>query len=638
LPSAILHIQMLSARDIFLVVLRTSIRTLCWFLKLSVIVCTFALDRLKPTVAQHYYRTYKYDSLKNDEIRLLLLHGGGRSDPIVFELATVKLSVQPEYEALSYVWGDPNVNEPVFLVTGQQMKATTNLIAALRRLRHKQGIRILWVDALCINQNDLDERAVQVLQMGKIYAWATQVLIWLGEETENEGYRFLGILDRVDELLSNFSPTYHIFLKVGSSPQEIERWSRIDQELDNMNVVPIIKFLERPWWRRAWVVQELVKSREAVLIWGRTCIPWQRVRKVLPVLCTQRHDIRMRCTWFITLNLLCRQAEVFQSGHHHWDMVELVWNISKFDCADPRDKVYSLLNLTRTAIRPNYRQDVLSLSKDVASYFINEQASLKILSLAGLSYQPDDAPMPSWAPQIGSRFHHTIMFFHGPHNATNLPSELPKRKKILKETGVRFEGNSMSLNAHLVDTVHLSTATLDFPLDHRGLYDNETSAKVFQDILDVALDGLQPFQRSNFEAFLATLCGGSPVALSAIMNANQEIELLVSGNKLPVEMTTEYRGDWLLEKFQSIINHWYCLSDHISGRCFGITKSGRFTLLPIKTKPGDEIVLINGSAMPHVVRSIGQDFFVLIGDCYLHGAMNGELWSTSLKARRITLN
>ncbi len=89
----------------------------------------------------------------------------------------------PEYRALSYCWGDPLVTRPI-IVNGETRQVTTNLEEALQAVK-AQGFRKIWVDALCINQDDLLERGLQVTRMGLIYFKARQVIAWLGVEAEN---------------------------------------------------------------------------------------------------------------------------------------------------------------------------------------------------------------------------------------------------------------------------------------------------------------------------------------------------------------------------------------------------------------------------------------------------------------------
>lgn len=127
---------------------------------------------------------YQYQPLTESEIRLLVLLPGKEEDPVYFRLDHAFLTDKPKFETISYAWGDPNIRSTIECEEGRTIQVTINLHTALRHLRHENEERIIWADAVCINQEDLDERSVQVTLMGEIYSVSHQVIVWLGEETE----------------------------------------------------------------------------------------------------------------------------------------------------------------------------------------------------------------------------------------------------------------------------------------------------------------------------------------------------------------------------------------------------------------------------------------------------------------------
>jgi hypothetical protein len=601
---------------------KLSLRLVQWLLAPVVAVYSFFIDLWTHAGTKYDLRAHEYKPLEDGEVRLMTLHAGQRHDPIVFDLATVKLSYRPEYEALSYVWGDKDGTERVFLSSGKHLLATRNLVDALRRLRHVGESRVLWVDALCINQRDLEERAAQVTQMGKIYSWASKVLIWLGEEEENEGYRFLRLMDDVHDILSTYSPLYHIRIPSPSTPEETKKSQMLYEDIQSLDVDPLIQLLKRPWFRRAWVVQEVVKSREAVLIWGRTWISWDRMRKVFSYVCVQRDDVFMYASWFRTMNVLCREVGNFRSGETKWDMVRLIHHMSTFDCTDQRDRVYSILGLLRTSILPDYRLSIPDFSKNLVRWIVEDQATLDIFSLAGLSYQSETAGLPSWAPQLGHGFP-DMMLFNSLCNATGAPYGLSARRSHMKDSGTAIYGNSMSVSGRLVDTVSQLTSIFDSTYLENGTLDRKITAKMLQDSLDIASKILVPFQVSKFKSFLTALCGDSPNALKQIGKLDDEIAAL--GKPFLLNVASESRGQWLLENFPLYPGSLNCVQEYLSNRCFGLTKSNHFTILPSKSRAGDSIALIQGSVVPHVVRPTKDNSFLLIGECFVQGIMQGEI-------------
>src|SRR5450432_1219872 len=119
-------------------------------------------------------------SRENEEIRLISLSPGKWNDAIECDISIVSLKEYPTYEALSYVWAAVPGKSRIFL-NGYIVEVSTNLFMALRRLRSKRDSRIIWIDALSINQADLVEKSQQVNFMGVIYKRTKQVLIWLGD-------------------------------------------------------------------------------------------------------------------------------------------------------------------------------------------------------------------------------------------------------------------------------------------------------------------------------------------------------------------------------------------------------------------------------------------------------------------------
>jgi hypothetical protein len=116
---------------------------------------------------------------EKDEIRLLQLEPGSGSDPIKCSLIHARLEESPTYDALSYMWGEEHATRSYMLQLegGRALGVRENLGNALRYMKLKDEVRVLWVDAVCINQADDGERGHQVAQMGMIYSQATTVRV-----------------------------------------------------------------------------------------------------------------------------------------------------------------------------------------------------------------------------------------------------------------------------------------------------------------------------------------------------------------------------------------------------------------------------------------------------------------------------
>jgi hypothetical protein len=180
---------------------------------------------------------YRYSplSLRRDSIRLLrLMPNKVESADIHCELFEYSLQEPCKgthlYEALSYVWGNPEKKLPL-RIHNQSFDATVNLHAALLRLRNHFMERILWVDAICIDQENQEEKEHQIQSMAKIYSQANRVVIWLGEAAEDS-----------DLALKE------ICLAGGKKPTTL---------LDNERIkLAVLALLQRPWFRRIWVWEQ----------------------------------------------------------------------------------------------------------------------------------------------------------------------------------------------------------------------------------------------------------------------------------------------------------------------------------------------------------------------------------------------
>ena len=152
----------------------------------------------------HQYSTLLYD----DSIRLLKLlsEGNDANDRgLSCGLEDCRLSDDPSYEALSYTWGRPVFPELLHTHNGV-LRITENLALALRGLRFKDRVRRLWVDAVCINQNDLTEKSRQVAIMDSVYKKAHQVICWLGQADESTS-DVMETLKRLNASASRFGIT-----------------------------------------------------------------------------------------------------------------------------------------------------------------------------------------------------------------------------------------------------------------------------------------------------------------------------------------------------------------------------------------------------------------------------------------------
>ncbi|KAM6511258.1 hypothetical protein FALCPG4_016260 [Fusarium falciforme] len=202
-----------------------------------------------------------YTPLPPDEtsIQLLTLLPGPFDHEITCNLEAHSISGDYEYEALSYIWGDPNDLRPS-LVNGIHISATANLQVALQYLSHDSEPRALWIDAVCINQSDKQEKLLQIQRMGYIFSSAASGIAWLGESTSDVD-QVWSTMARIGEVIwtARVSGEHDLpdtDLGPGLASPDDLRQKGVD--VDAIDWTTIWELCERPFWHRVWIIQELV--------------------------------------------------------------------------------------------------------------------------------------------------------------------------------------------------------------------------------------------------------------------------------------------------------------------------------------------------------------------------------------------
>ena len=194
-------------------------------------------------------------------------HPGRSPDPVHCHLQHARLDQDPQYEALSYVWGDPT-NQVFILLGGTRFPVNRSLYGALLRLRREHTQRTLWIDAICINQQDVTERNTQASLMSSIYKTALGVIVWLGEESHLDRRSMHLALEALEKLSSG--PLLELRNQISKDGLKDNTNSMIYDILKNelqtfsspfskhARVWKIIRaFLAQAWFHRAWILQEV---------------------------------------------------------------------------------------------------------------------------------------------------------------------------------------------------------------------------------------------------------------------------------------------------------------------------------------------------------------------------------------------
>lgn len=275
-----------------------------------------------------------------DAIRLLKLHPVPRGNEIYGTVETTCLSAHPKYCALSYEWGQARDRKAITL-NGQQVDIRDNLWRCLSRLRrqtHDDDI-VLWVDAICINQDDVVERNQQVQIMAQIYESATSVWIWLGETEHGIGHVFQSI--------NSAQGREHRSIFADSDGNGAgEGYIHLRQAVTNL--------CRRTYFTRTWIIQEVILARELRLLCGEHSVDWsdfwEECNSHSHVDWSVDYASWRRSLFDTTFNRLAQARERRKEYAGADGYASLIRDFGSSQCSDVHDKVYGLLGLL-----PEYR-------------------------------------------------------------------------------------------------------------------------------------------------------------------------------------------------------------------------------------------------------------------------------------------
>ena len=671
-------------------------------------------------------QTYPYKPLqRHRDIRLLKLRPGSWNDDICCELEVTSLDEQPEYEALSYAWDDGQNSRRISL-DNQLFTICTALESALRRLRHSDRPRILWVDFLCINQEDVDERSSQVSLMQDIYTDSQRVLIWLGEHESKDGstssipncerewgdiredhLRILSFTQRVD--------SYHAL------PIAIRHFPEQDYDLaafcfitqlshgKHMHGIPLFKnvmywrnvsgtlsqIMRQDWWTRIWVVQEAVLAPQATIIYGRFRCPWEIFASA--------------ARWFRLHRLTCcgefldgfqpQDTEILRNfskavlgiegARHLWrdeqptTLLPLLWRFRSRKSLNPSDKVYSLLSLVRSwgsrpPIRPDYSLTHEQLYKTVVRELIKVTGSLSVL-MGTLTKSPELASLPSWVPDWTveppsfeqDRLERAVLYKASADRSPKVrfisDEFLDCRGLIVTEISAMGDKMPPDLGDPALKTFRQWEALADiYHNPHKTYVAGGTALQAYWRTL--CLDSLY-----KAEAESSGICRRKFVRAPANYGSSLEFwirkarsmrlvqESNISDDGKPMKGPTasipppELMPYWVILQngplarpptLVAAIN--YAVRSATTHRRFFRTAQGCYMGLgPSTLKVGDKICVLLGGLTPFIIRSTGnrevgrfdqQPCYELIGDCYVDGLMDGQVFRIpSLKEEQIYL-
>ncbi|KAF2029305.1 HET-domain-containing protein [Setomelanomma holmii] len=599
---------------------------------------------------------------------------GRGNDPIVCLIYEISPDEHPHYEALSYVWGDPSaLVSCLYLVdsatAGVQLERffqgnenhahpqkkpcllpiAANLRCALFRLRYPERSRHLWVDAICINQKDSRERSSQVRMMTRIFGQAARVVAHLGDE--KDGSEILpSVLQKIRD-----HDTYR--QKQGRNGLD-HFWDELEMPPKNLEVwQPIRSFLDRPWFRRSWIIQEVLLAQDIQMYCGNWELEWGLFEGPARIAAASARDSGDAYGWQFhaakgSQNLAQEliNSRVFEKANH-LNLLELLDAFRLFPVTKRQDKIYSLLGICADKDDPAYTVDYLEPSEDTftrySKRFVEKGYGAKVLYCAANS--PREFDGPSWVANWdnedfpGTRL--TSLIEGSDYSTSGTSSSM---------MNVLPDSSNLQISGIIVDKIE-QVSSFSPAVDHR-----ECRRDIYKawNELQSLLKKENPYHgRCSDEIIWRTMiCDKQGESLLENMSKEARSVLAWDHKEMSNEAKSWYSvyGDPKRTKeyypatesikraheerfMQTAVQYAGTSLNMMQWKRFAASLDGNLASVPVSSLPGDILCIVMGAAVPFVLRPL-HGGYRLVGECYVHGLMNGEaLKMIELEVETLTL-
>ncbi|CZR62635.1 uncharacterized protein PAC_12532 [Phialocephala subalpina] len=571
---------------------------------------------------------YTYKTLKIQEIRLLELFPGQGDAPVQGIVSHVPVDKAANFCAISYAWGP--ALKPYFLQTSEgKVPLTTSLHSALKRIRSIDTPIIIWADAICINQSNDYEKALQIRLLPTIFQSAEQVFAWIGDEDDNSHKA----METLMQIKANaISPD--------EWPDELPRISANWQDglpLSRNSIwKDIASLFERAWFQRVWIIQEVVLAADVRFVCGAWDVDWDDIFSAVEICLdwTESLDFSETRVREMLLALkpayaigLTRKAFKEMKLSPPFKLIALLDSFAHTQSTKECDKLFALLGISSDAgidaFDPDYHSPVESVVRRYAAEFVRRGSAIDILYRAGLSKSYDFSSwIPKWTSQEPCR---TISTWRGAN-------------------GIFSAGGSDETQAYILphqpDKLHVAGTIID------QIAQIGTITTAEHDVISVIIsihkliDELEdyPTGESKDEIRLKLPIG------NAITPCADDIGAFQQESDLEDEETDRF--DWNSAAFDvsSVADmveflkqnrdardlswrYWSTAAAFLkrlnNGR-FSVTRRGYVGFAPNGAMVGDLVCVFGGGAVPFVVRPKKGEIHSLVGECYIHGIMYGE--------------
>ena len=292
----------------------------------------------------------------NEQIRLLRILSCEDATELRLSVATYELDCVPAYDALSYEWGEEHPTVDIF-INGARFEIRHNLFLLLAELWRKseeqhQASRLLWADAICINQNDVDERNSQVQLMGDIYRKAMTVVAWLGWHQQG-----------ADPVLAMAFVAHLSSLSDSDVHQDhFAEMAKAFRGVYYFDLLPAIaEVFKCSYWHRRWIIQELVLGQRVLILWGKAVFSFTVLARLLDL------EVDFSPLTAIKSTIPGRIVKLRQSVVTRLPLLDVLYAFRDAKCEKVVDKVYSLLQVAKegSVVVVDYNLPLSHLAKQI---------------------------------------------------------------------------------------------------------------------------------------------------------------------------------------------------------------------------------------------------------------------------------
>lgn len=586
--------------------------------------------RINESELIHDEAIYTYSPLPRGEtFRYMTLEPGGPKDGLRCSLRTA-LFTDTNYEALSYVWGTETRDHNI-ICDGHLLKITKNLHDALTRLRTSEP-RTLWVDSICINQRNIHEKTHQLDWMGRIYASAHRVLVYMGPDPDDHAPRVKSLLS---ELRARFDDELAEATEV--------TWSLISYPLPNDPVLTDPRWtsldvlLQSTWFQRGWVVREAGLAQACEVLWGSSNFDWT--------------DLMWTACWLMgrTINIASLPSSYSQMAIHldaYWDrhnavvrifFEDIAWKPNRLldylvrgrhlEFTDRRDTVFAFLDLA-TGNDPHltleYDQHPIELCRDFAVQYLHKTGDVTLLEFVAHGDQMTGEDLPTWAPNWDHRTAKTNFddvsdrYLHSSLMPANGISYKPE---ILEGGLLRVRGAVFDVVESLTDVFHPSTTT------PQAIYDLWCQVQDYSNNNTETGAKSREFLADQFVNVLTDWGKGLPTTKEYLVAKRAYcLELL-----RPTFTDGVFNWDGTDEHLQQVDAIHHSIRQVTNGIKFMVTKGGSFGLAPTVAQTDDLCGIIFGCVYPCLLRASGNSSYQFAGSVKISyfstekGCINGSV-------------